>query len=326
MLLKVLRRRSPIYLILIPIIALLLWLNAFMNPVSLAAYSTQMPLYQFILCLLNCNPLYLNILSYLIILLISYSLIQINEHFIFIKQRTNLPSALFILIAACGTLANGLHPALISALLLLFSLNQVFKIYHGTQSVASAFDVGLLIGLASLFYLPTSLFFVWFIWALIILGSFRLREFLGGVIGFITPVFFIGCWYFWNGNLNSLIESVQAIYGYREAFPSPSVSQILFWIFLALLSLISIFFTIWGFEEKRVRSRKYLIIIVALFITSIASGILFPSSILAQAFIAAVPLSYILSYFFVMNRNTKITEILFALFVLGCLILSIIPN
>lgn len=322
MLLKVLRRRSPIYFILIPIIALLLWLNAFQNPVLLAEYSMQMPLYQTILCILNCNPLYLNIFGYLIILIISFSLIQLNEQFIFIKQRTDLPSALFIILASCATLANGLHPALISALFLLLSLNRIFKIYHGSQSIASSFDAGLLIGLASLFYLPTSLFFFWFIWALIILGSFRLRELLGGLLGFITPVFFICCWYFWQGNLENFLEHSKMIFANHEHLASLSIAQILFWIFLALLSLISIFFTIWGFEEKRVRSRKYLIILVALFVTSIVSGILFPSSILAQVLIAAVPLSYIFSYFFVMNRNTKISEILFAILVVGCIILT----
>jgi len=324
MLLKVFRRRSPIYFILIPIIAFLLWFNAFQNPVLLAEYSLQMPLYQSLLCILDCNPLYLNIFGFLIILIISYSLIQLNEQFIFIKQRTDLPSALFIILASCAVLVNGLHPALISALLLLLSLNRVFKIYHGTRNVSSAFDVGVLIGLASLFYLPTSLFFVWFIWALVILGAFRLREFMGGLIGFITPLFFICCWLFWQGNLEDFIDQTKMIFEHQEQFVDFSISHILYWIFLALLSLISIFFTIWGFEEKRVRSRKYLLILVALFITSIASGIIFPSAILAQIFIAAVPLSYIFSYFFVMNRNTKISEILFGILVLGSLLLKLL--
>ena len=324
MLLKVLRRRSPIYFILIPIIAFLLWFNAFQNPTLLAEYSLQMPIYQSLLCILNCNPLYLNIFGFLIILIISYSLIQLNEQFIFIKQRTDLPSALFIILVSCAILINGLHPALFSALFLLLSLNRIFKIYHGSQSISCAFDAGLLIGLASLFYLPTSLFFFWFIWALIILGSFRLKELMGGLIGFITPIFFALCWYFWQGDLEEVLDQTKNIFKHQENIGSISISHILYWIFLALLSVISIFFTIWGFEEKRVRSRKYLLILVALFITSIASGILFPSAILAQIFIAAVPLSYIFSYFFVMNRNTKISEILFGILVLGCLLLKLL--
>ena len=324
MLLKVLRRRSPIYIILIPIIAFLLWFNAFQNPVLLTEYSLQMPLYQSLLCILNCNPLYLNIFGFLIILIISYSLIQLNEQFIFIKQRTNLPSAIFIILTSCAVFLNGLHPALISALFLLLSLNRIFKIYHGSHSISSAFDVGVLIGLASLFYLPTSLFFFWFIWTLIVLGAFRLREFMGGLIGFITPIFFILCWFFWQGNLESFLYQTGLIFEHQEHLVSFSIPQILYLVFLAFLSLISIFFTIWGFEEKRVRSRKYLLILVALFITSIASAILFPSAILAQTFIAAVPLSYIFSYFFVMNRNTIISEILFGILVLGCLLLKLL--
>jgi len=324
MLLKVLRRRSPLFFILIPLLAFLLWLDAFSNPISLADYSLQMPLYQSILCALNCDPLSLNILGYLIIVLVAFGLIRLNEHFVFIKQRTDLPSALFILIASCATIVNGLHPALIAALLLLLSLNQIFKIYHGSQSIASSFDVGFLIGLATLFYLQSSLFIIWFIWALIILGAFRLREMLAGIIGFITPLFFMSCWYFWQGNLSEILEHTQKIFSYHEHFGNYSTTQILFWVFLALLSLFSIFFTIWGFEEKRVRSRKYLIIIVALFITTVGAGILFPSTTMAQFFIAAVPLSYILSYFFVMSRNTKLAEIIFGLFILGCIFLSIL--
>ena len=324
MLLKVLRKRSPIYFILIPIIAFLLWFNAFQNPILLAEYSLQMPLYQSLLCIFNCNPLYLNIFGFLIIFIISYSLIQLNEQFIFIKQRTDLPSALFIILVSCAILINGLHPALLSALFLLLSLNRIFKIYHGSQRISSAFDAGLLIGLASLFYLPTSLFFFWFIWALLILGSFRLKELMGGLIGFITPIFFALCWYFWQGDLESFLNQTKNIFEHQEHLVNISISHILYWVFLALLSLISIFFTIWGYEEKRVRSRKYLLILVALFITSIISGILFPSAILAQIFIAAVPLSYIFSYFFVMNRNTKISEILFGILVLGCLLLKLL--
>jgi len=323
MLLKVLRRRSPIYFILIPIIAFLLWFKAFQNPVLLTEYDLQMPLYQALLCILNCTPLYLNIFGFVVILLISYSLIQLNEQFIFIKQRTDLPSALFIILASCAILINGLHPALISAFLLLLSLNRIFKIYHNKRSVSSAFDAGVLIGLASLFYLPTSLFFLWFIWALIILGAFKLREFLGGLIGFMIPIFFALCWFFWQGNLKEIIDQTKLIFETRELLISFSTSHILYWVFLALLSLLSIFFTIWGFEEKRVRSRKYLLILVALFITSIASGILFPSAIIAQIFIAAVPLSYIFSYFFVMNRNTKISEIIFGILILTSLLIKL---
>ena len=146
---------------------------------------------------------------------------------------------------------------------------------------------------------------------------------MGGLIGFIIPIFFALCWFFWQGKLESFLDQTKMIFEHQEQLISFSISHILYWIFLALLSLISIFFTIWGFDEKRVRSRKYLLILVALFITSVASGILFPSAIIAQIFIAAVPLSYIFSYFFVMNRNTKVSEILFGVLILSSILLKI---
>lgn len=324
MLLNVLRRRSPIYFILIPVIAFLLWFNAFCNPTLLVAYNLQTPLYQLLLCIFNCNPLYLNILGYIIILFVSYKLTQLNERFVFIKQKTDLPAILFVIIISCTILTNGLHPALISSLFLLLSVNRIFNIYHSNQSVSYAFDAGLLIGLSSLFYLPSILFLVWFVWSLIILSSFRLKELISGLIGFITPIFFLVCWYFWRGNLAYLFDQTRIITEHYEHLDINSTSQIIFGVILTSLSLIAVIFTTWGFEEKRVRSRKYLLTLVALFMTSITSGILFPTAIIAEVFVAAVPLSYIFTYFFIMNRSSKISEILFGILILSYLLLKLL--
>lgn len=323
MLLKTLKGRNSILLVLIPFIIVLLSLKTFSHPESLTEGYKQMPLYELLLFITGGNAFVLNIIACAVLILMAYGMVRLNERFVFIRQRTDLPAFIFALIST-GTIAiNGMHPSLMSSFLMLFAIERVFTIYHGEAPLARSFDAGFLLGLASMFYLFSSIYLLWFWASLIVLGSFRGREILSGLIGFIVPVFLIGCWYFWNDNLGDLWEIIINLLKQDNNPFEFSVIQLSFWGILGVLIALSSLFMFKSYEEKKISSRKFFIILLNFFLFSVVGFFLFSRCGIEQYYVSIVPVTYIISHYFVLQKHTWFSEILFVIFVISGIIVHL---
>lgn len=317
MILKMLKGKHPLYLIVIPVVAVLLWIKAFINPLPILSHNYNMPLYELLAGLCNGSQLALNVIAYLFMVVASYLLVRLNEEYIFIKQRTDLPAFIFILIA-CGTVVlKGMHPAMPAGLFLILALERTFGIYNGGSTISRSFDSGLLIGISSLFYLGAAPFLIWFWISLIILGYFRGREFMSGLVGFLSPLFFVFCWYFWNDQLPHLLRVVTVNtlqLGVDVVMPK---LQLGYWGVLAFLVLLSVLFMFNSYEDKRTSSRKYFAIILWFLIFTILGYLFVPSLGIEQYLLASIPVTYLVSHYFVLQKHAWMGDVLFILLILA---------
>lgn len=324
MLLKTLKGRHSILLILIPFIIVLLWIGTFLRPDSLTGGQDQMPLYELLLFLTIGNSFVLNIIACLLLVLMAYGMVRLNERYIFIRQRTDLPAFVFAFIST-GTIAlGGMHPSLFAAFLLFLSVDRVFKIYQGTATLSNSFDAGFLVGLSSLFYLFAGVYILWFWIALALLGYLRSKEILAGLMGFVVPIFLMFIWYVWTDNLAELLHTIGSLFSFQNHLGTVSVFQYSYWGILGFLVVLSSLYMLNVYEEKKISSRKYFIVLLSFFLVSALSFLFFKGAGVEQYFISIIPVTYITSHYFVFQKHRWIGEILFYILVASSILIHFI--
>jgi len=319
MVLKFFKSTLPLVLASIIFIGILLWLKSFVGwastPISFEI--NQMPLYTFLHNLLINNLFFYKLVGFIVMILCSLYLIQLNSKHILIKNRTYLPALIFILLTSSQNMLHGLNPAVFSAIFLAFTLNYIFGSYDIQKPYNNFFLSGFFVAIASLFYLPSVIFLLLVFISIIILRSFNFRNWIISIIGFITPWYFVFMYHFLvNDNLYAIPNLIEATWAQSKV---DLPHGIIFYMFLGvsgLLLLISLLHLIGSLSTQKINVRKFHSILLWF---TIISGILLsysPTRSIEVIYIAAVPISFQTSLFLTFSRNRFWPEFFFVSLIL----------
>ncbi len=121
------------------------------------------------------------------------------------KENTYVPGLVYALLMSLFFDFYSLSPLLLSTTFLLMSLHKLFvNVELRDKKDDGMLSIGLYLGIAVLFYLPS---LVYGIATLLILSIFlgaSLRYYLLMVYGLLIPLLFLGCYYFYYGALGNL--------------------------------------------------------------------------------------------------------------------------
>jgi hypothetical protein len=119
---------------------------------------------------------------------------------------------------------------------------------YKTERISLHFlDAGLLISLASLFFLPAIVFFLFLLAALILLRPFIWREWTYAVLGLISPYLFLASVYYLTGMpLSDYFKDVSAsLHRTEQNF---MVRQIVNWSYIGVLLIIGSVYMVGAIE------------------------------------------------------------------------------
>ena len=200
-------------------------------PLSAATY--------YLLSLISAkSQVLLQIISILLVLLHAAIFTYIaNLHSIF-KEKTLIPALLYITVSSLFFDFYTLSPAMLAVTFLLIGFNFLVQQIKDTPKNESMFYTGLIVGVASLFYLPSFLFIVVIILALLVYSSPNLKFFLLLLFGVVFPLLCVGVYYYWIDGLNSFINNFLEAFVYVEPIHYMPFSQIL--LVVALPGLLTL--------------------------------------------------------------------------------------
>ncbi len=341
MLLRLFKTYQTFVLILIPLTGILLWLKTFITP-SFTEFpfdSYQMPFYELITHIISYSnlPLLPVIIAFILLLSQAFILIQLNVKYIFIEGRTYLPSIIFILISCSYVQLQRLHPVLFANLFFLLAINKIFGSYTKEDSdmgvshykkesfLSKYFDAAFLLSIGSLFY-ANMLFYMLIIWiGILILRQFNWREWLMTFLGFLIPYVLIMSYYYFTDNFSEFLKVIYGLCAGLTTFSNGeqamvfisnmSIPYYMFYSFLILLVIMSIFYFFIKYYRKRKSVRKYFKLFLWLLLLSIAIFFFVDSASIELLIILSIPVSYIISNYFVSMRSKLWGEILFTLLV-----------
>jgi hypothetical protein len=321
MLLKKFRESGPDVLILIIIILLLVWMGAFLHPhpPSDLGYNIKpMPFFGVLLSVAGFNPLFSVVFVFMLVLLVSFLMVNFNTSIFFISERTFLPALIYILLTGLFPDQLVLNPVVPAAAFLILGVRRIIDSYQIQGTAYSFFDAGLLISIGSLFYANMIWFGVLIIVGIVILRTLVIREFIISILGMATPLFIVyGFLYISGKDMNSMLSVVNYNLFTKEVNYNMPRFILAVSILAGIMILLSMVHLLSVINTKKIKSRKTFTLLFWTLFTAAALFFIFTSVSIEILWLAAIPVSYFLSHYFVFARKKVIPEILLAvLFIL----------
>ena len=320
MLANIFKSNQPIVIVLIVIVGLLLWIYSFIDPVSMSIPSDNlgMPLYEFISSRLVYNSSISIGITLFLVLIQAFLLVQFNKRYIVINYRTYLPALFYILIASSFVQLQRLNPVIFGNIFIFFSLFFIFGTYRTDYTLNKLYIAGFFVSIASLFWAPFAIIFL-LIWISIsILRPFIGREWIVGVLGFLTPYLFVFVYYFVflePEQLKLLINTFAENFGFIKNFYHIHYSYYIFYGFLTIVILFASYVIVSNFQKKKIKARKFFEINWWLFFIGLLMFIFLKNVKYEIVYFIGVPISFLLTdYFYSSKRNWYLNSILFILF------------
>lgn len=310
-------------LLFLPLIAIVIWVFGFIHPIVLPVENT-MPLYELI-----AGP-FINIprLSCLIglLLVIGEAFLLnfiVNENEVLSKQNY-LPALFYIVFMSNNNAMLTLHPLLFGNLFLLFAIQKLLSSYRKDKAFSQAFDGGLLISVATLFYFPFIVFVPLLVIGLIILRPFNWREWLISFIGTSIPYMFVITFYFFYDKLDYFFYD-KMFYQFMKEKPDLELSKSFYFMMGIswLVILISIGKIFLGVGIGSQRTKKSIIFLVWFFFLGALSVVIAPEISTRYFSVLAIPAAVFCSNYFLNIKKERLAEFLFLL-LLGSLLVNLL--
>ena len=240
----------------------------------------------------------------------------VNNHNLLAKPSF-LPALMFVTGTSLFMPFMILSPALVSNFLLIWIIDKFLKLGKSANSITTVFDIGMIIGLGTLVYFPFMAMMVMIFLALLLFRAFNWREWIAGLIGFLTIFFFLAVFYYWNDNL-SMFYQIWKPLGNR--FPSVfkiNYNDYLVLIPVAIIIILASLQLRENFFRSFISTRKAFQLLFFMFIVSAASFYLKPNFRTWHFLLCVPPGAVLLAYYFSNAKKRWFYETLFLLFVLS---------
>ena len=326
MFLRLFKGSQPILILLIPLTVGLVWLKSFLQPAEALAGLDQwsMPVYHLIENLLNNQPVIRKLIALALLITNALWLARMNTKFILIKSRTYLPAIFYALICSSLVAFHDLTPALIASFLFILALEIMFDSHNEEQLSYKFFEAAFLVSLASLIYSTIALYLI-IIWIILsILRNAGWREWVFTIIGFALPYLFLySVYYLTDQDIPANTQNIFSNFTHERGFEFPGLLPMIFYGFMALLVFMASIRLLSAYQGMKIYVRKFFMVLFFIFLFTLGIHLILYHKALELIFFYAIPVSYLLTFYFIQIRSKAIGEILFTIF-LGLLVVEII--
>jgi len=295
-----------------------IWIPAFLSPeiVKTDMHAQSMPLFKFLTPFIEGNLLMSKILAFGLVMLEAVLLVRINAKYILVQQKTFLPALFFIIISANSDAVLQWNPVLPAGLFLILVLDIIFRSYKDEPNSYKFFEAGILLGVGSLFYAPLVYMLV-FIWiSAMVQRTFYWREYIFPLLGFLVPWVFVFAFLF-LGDKSIPEFTSELLKNFEFGFSLPEIHWIhwFFTSYIALLILLSSVYLLKVFQFRKIYVRDYFMVFFWLFISASLIYLFLSGANGGISYFMAIPVSYILTNYFINARKSMVNKVLFYLLI-----------
>lgn len=234
------------------------------------------------------------------------------RHHLFPKTNY-LPAMTYVLVTSLFRDWNYLSAALISNWLLLAMFSSVLQLYSATDVRKQIFNIGCFISLTAMLVFPNIIFILLLLLGLAILRPFKAAEWMVGLLGIITPFYFLAGILYLCDDLELLRRMVAIGFSLPHGQSVPAVvitSGITF-----LLSLgAGIFYLNYFMGRMLFQNKKWWWVIVAGLLIGIVTSIFTVAKGFNQWMAVLAPASFVIANIWFAERRKWLTTVFFYLF------------
>jgi hypothetical protein len=327
MLLRIFKGTGPGVILLIVIILITIWISAVLNQRlhPRFIYETDpMPLYGLIKALISNSHTLGVVISFLMVSLMAFLVVNFNTNVFFIHERTFLPALFYVLFGGFFPDHQILNPVLPGSIFLMLAMMRIMDGYHKNGVAYNYFDAGLLISTGSLFYANMIWFGLLVIIGIVLMRTVSLKEILISVFGLLTPYLItFGIYYVTGKDIGALWKVFgENLFVKATYYPFQTLTFVAL-IFTGALIFISLVYLVNHMNSKKIISRKTFSMMMWMFIISLIVYFAMPSVSVEIVWLASIPVSYFLTHYFVFVKKRFVPEILFSLIFVFILLIQI---
>jgi hypothetical protein len=326
MLLKLFKGNQPALIVIIPLLIGLIWIKTFIDaPGYELEYDLfEMPFWHFMNTHIADFVIIRKIIAFILLIVNALWLSRINTKFILVKARTYLPTLFFGIICSSLIFLQDLNPALFAVSFFIPAIELMFDSYKEEKLSYKYFEAALLISLGSMFYARAA-FLMLVLWtALSILRSPNWREGTLSVTGFVLPYIFLALiLYLTDRNIPDYFVKIASNFTITRGLEFLDLYSIIFFAFVLFLVCISSFQMIRIYQGLKIYARMYYRVLFWMFILMLIFISVFYNNSAELIYFLAIPVSFLLTFYFYSLKLNWLGEILFSFFI-GLLILSVI--
>lgn len=237
------------------------------------------------------------------------------------NENTYVPALIYGLLMCTFFQFYTLSPALVSTTFVMLTINNAFNDIEFKGAKNNLFSTGILMGLASLFYLPSLVLSLALLFAYLLFTGATPKSYFLFLYGLLMPWLIIIVYYFWHDALFHFY--INCIYSllYLDNVSYISYSLLITIIGLPLVILILSFFKLFDAKrfnnyQERFQQTMFFIFIMALVAWWISHS---RTPALLVLFVPVV--AFFISHFFLLIRRRFVTEISFFSFFIGILLI-----
>lgn len=240
-----------------------------------------------------------------------------------IIERNYLPALMYAVVISLSFDLSKLSPALMANTFLLMAINSIFQhIDKAGESSEHVFEVGLQLGIGSLFLYTFPAFFLWAILSLLMFSPFRVNQIFLMILGFVLPLFIAILFFYFNGAFGDFYH--QWILQFSRLIPLVGAEVFeVFAIFLLplIFAILGAFKVLNNVRYSSFQNRKHQILILLGIFALLPYFLSKPHG--TYHLLGLVPfLAFYLTGWFVFARGAYLAEIVFLTFVAVVLLLK----
>jgi hypothetical protein len=154
----------------------------------------------------NALSLPVNMLLAGIVVLIQAVLLNYIVNFYNLSKPSFLPALMYVTVSGLFSQFLTLSQPLICNFFVLWMIFKLLSFYKSGDVKSTAYDLGMIVALGSIFYLPFIYFFL-VIWiALVIFRPFDWRDWAASFMGYVTIFFFLAVVYYLTGHIHDFYK------------------------------------------------------------------------------------------------------------------------
>ncbi len=256
--------------------AVILWVPAFLLPTETAVPENAAPLYRLLLLLTGCC-IYLQLAVAFVLSMASALLLnQLAANSDLTEKTSQWGILLYVLMISALVSQTAMTPLVFVNFFMLLSLHFLFDGTEAKDPIPAVLNASLMLGIASLFYLPAVLFILLLWVAFAVFHINQWRNFAVSVIGTSIPLVFTYVWYFWYDRSTEAVDLFLASLTPRL----PGLSGI--WPFDRLIAVILFLFILvaalkvnGGLMEKKINLRHVQVVLLNYLILTLAMTVFY---------------------------------------------------
>ncbi|MDP9078058.1 MAG: DUF6427 family protein [Bacteroidota bacterium] len=239
------------------------------------------------------------------------------NHYNLLGKPTFLPALMYITVSGLFTSFLVLSPPLLCNFLVIWMLFKLFSFYKSNDAKSAAYDLGMIVAVGSVIYLPFIYLFLVLWIALVIFRPLNWREILASIIGYVTVFFFLAVYYYMNDSLNQFYNIWLPL---GTKFPdSINIHYLSYLVLIPVIVILALCFIKLqqNFFKSYVQVRKSFQLLFIVFLIAALSFYVKTPFNLNHFILCAVPCSVFFSYYFLYAKNKWFYESLYLLLLIS---------